>query len=293
MPGPVVMWCPAYPLPPTHRQPALTAAADFAEALGASLETLDDLDGWTGEGAWPAAEQRQATFRNALRGSLLVAARGGYGCLDLLDEVAAHQGPLPGLVGYSDLTVLHAAWSVRGGPETCYGFMPGVPHGPRASATAVNLCRGLGHIWNPTLVPDVQPIHPGNARGPLFAGCLRVLVGLVGTRFMPDLRGRLLAIEDIDERPYRIDRDLHQLQLAGQLSGITGLITNAFPCALPERYQGPTASEIIRGWAQRLGIPAIVGLPFGHHADPLALPCGRSATLQVTSSDWSLVIAPR
>ncbi len=143
------------------------------------------------------------------------------------------------------------------------------------------------------MLPEVQPIHPGHASGPLFAACLRVLVGLVGTRFMPDLRGRLLAIEDIDERPYRIDRDLHQLYLAGHLDGITGLITNAFPCTLPELYQGPTATDIIQRWAQRLNIPAIVAVPFGHHADPLALPCGRPATLHVSTNDWSLIIASR
>lgn len=293
MPPSVVLWCPAYPLPPARQEPAVGAARGLVEAIGGNLTVSSDFPLWLGEGAWAPAAQRQVAFRQALAADLLLAARGGYGCLDLLPEVAAHRGPLPGLIGYSDLTVLHAAWKVRGGPETLYGFMPGVPHGQRALGSTLTLWRGEGQRWTRDLLPEVRGVRPGVAQGTLFAGCLRVLAGLVGTRWMPDLRGHLLAIEDIDERPYRIERDLQQLHLAGCLDGVVGLVTNAFPAATPAGYEGPSSSEIIVAWAARLGVPALAGLPFGHHDDPLTLPCGRMATLGVDTSGWHLDIAAR
>ena len=293
MPPSVVLWCPAYPLPQARQEQALTAARSLVSALGGKLTISPDFTAWLGDGAWAPAASRQAAFRQALSADVLLAGRGGYGCLDLLDEVAAHSGPLPGLIGYSDLTVLHAAWAVRGGPETLYGFMPGVPHGPRALTSTISLYQGAGQRWDGGVLPEVRVVRPGVAQGHLFAGCLRVLAGLVGTRWMPNLRGHLLAIEDIDERPYRIDRDLQQLYLAGCLDGVVGLVTNAFPAVTPNGYQGPSSIEIIRGWAERLGIPALTDLPFGHHADPLTLPCGRMATLSADTTGWVLDIAAR
>lgn len=289
MPPSVFLWCPAYPLPPARQEPALTAARSFVSALAGNLTISPDFIGWLGEGAWGPAVQRQATFRRALSADLLLAGRGGYGCLDLLDEVAAHSGPLPGLIGYSDLTVLHAAWAVRGGPETLYGFMPGVPHGPRALNSTISLYQGAGQRWDGALLPEVRVVRPGVAQGPLFAGCLRVLAGLVGTPWMPALAGTILAIEDIDERPYRVERDLRQLELAGCLVGVRGLVTNDFPAGSPAKYSGPSAIDVIRSVSERLKIPALVGLPFGHHGDPLTLACGRATTVECgMNGHWRL-----
>jgi muramoyltetrapeptide carboxypeptidase len=293
MPPSVFLWCPAYTLPPHRLEPARQAAGAFAEAIGASLIPAADLGEWAGIGAWPPAESRRATFQEALRHQVLLAARGGYGCLDLLETLSAHAGPLPLLIGYSDLTILHAAWSVRGAQESLYGFMPGVPHGPRSLASTITLWRGDGLRLLNAAYPDVMPLRSGTATGPLVVGCLRVLTGLVGTPWMPDLRGRILAIEDIDERAYRIDRDLQQLHLAGCLAGVVGLVANHFPAEEPEGYQGPSVRAVLCAWAERLKIPAIMALPFGHHADPVTLPWGRRATVRVDDLGWSLEIAPR
>lgn len=289
----VALWCPAYPLPPARQAAALAAATAFVQRIGGELTVSAGISPWLGEGAWAPASQRQSDFRQVLSHHLLLAGRGGYGCLDLLDEVAAHAGPLPGLIGYSDLTVLHAAWAVRGGPETLYGFMPGVAHGDRALASAIALALGKEQRWDHALVSEARVVRQGEARGPLFAGCLRVLAGLVGTEWMPDLRNHILAIEDIDERPYRIDRDLRQLHLAGCLDGVVAVVANAFPATLPDGYRGPSVFDLMSTWAGRLAVPAIIGLPFGHHADPLTLACGRATTLRVGPNTWSLEQAAR
>ena len=289
----VFLWCPAYALPAERLSATLTAAEVFSTNIGGKLVAAADLSVVSGSGAWRTARERQATFRQALTHDVLLAARGGYGCLDLLAALDDFTGPLPLLIGYSDLTVLHAAWAVRGEGESIYGFMPGVPHGNRAIASCESLWRGEGLALSPQTCPEVVVGRRGHAHGRLFAACLRVLTGLVGTPWMPSLRGVILAIEDIDERPYRIDRDLQQLFLAGCLDGVVGLVTNAFPGPIPNGYQGPTATQIIMAWAERLEIPAMIALPFGHHTDPLALPCGRPTTLTVETNDWQLVVQPR
>lgn len=137
------------------------------------------------------------------------------------------------------------------------------------------------------------PLRCGWAHAPTFAACLRVLASLIGTAAMPDLAGTILCLEDTDERPYQMDRDLQQLHQAGALRGVLGLVFGVFPARVAPGYAGPSSQDIAATWAERLGLPTIAGLPFGHDPDPLTLPCGRIATLTVESTHWSLAIAPR
>jgi muramoyltetrapeptide carboxypeptidase len=293
MPRSLYLWCPAYSLV-DHQQVerALAGATVFAEGTGLVLAPSPALAVHRNPGDWPPAEDRLADLRRGLGHQVLLAARGGYGCLDLLPAMVPSPS-LPFLIGYSDLTVLHAAWAVTGAGETLYGFMPGVDHGPRALDSAVRMFNGEGNTLGQAGCPEAAVVRAGTAEGPLFAACLRVLTGLVGTPWMPCLAGRVLALEDIDERPYRIDRDLHQLFLAGALDGVVALVTNAFPCTLPPGYLGPGMAAVVARWAERLAIPALVGVPFGHHADPLTLPNGRRTRLEADDHGWRLVIAPR
>ncbi len=287
------LWCPAYPLADASAHLAcLTAAERFTTALGVTLRASPLLASHTGLGAWLAAPLRHNDLLAGISAvgvdGWLVAARGGYGCLDLLDALPT--GPLPRVIGYSDLTVLHAAWQVRGESGGLYGLMPGVRHGTRALETTVALARG--EALSVTNLPATQALCPGTGEGPLFAGCLRVLAGLAGTPWMPRLHGHIVALEDIDERPYRIDRDLHQLHASGALAGISGLVFGAFPVAMDTRYGGPSASDVCRAWASRLKVPTIFGLPFGHDADPLTLAQGRMTQLAVVADDWRMTQTP-
>ncbi len=288
----VYLAVPAYPMRDAEQTARTLAAAEvFAARLGLPLVASPLIHQARPAGAWLDAEARRADLMRGLEHPVLLAARGGYGCLELIASLAqsvARPGPL--LVGFSDLTVLHAWWRRHGRGESVYGFMPGAPHGERALASAVACALGEGCV----LTGDAtQVVATGAADGVVFAACLRVLAGLIGTPAMPDLAGTLLALEDIDERPYRIDRDLMQLWLAGALTGVRGLVFNPFPCALPDDYNGPSVREIAGAWARRLGVPAIVGLAFGHDPDPVALPCGRRAALQCIPDGWRLDIASR
>lgn len=284
------LWCPAYPLADQSAVArARSAAQALARDLGWSLDPSPLLDLHPGPGAWLPVADRRHDLRRGLHHQVLLAARGGYGCIDLLPELEAWKGRLPLLIGFSDLTVLHAIWLRRGGPPGLYGFMPGVPHGERAPASARDLLRGQPISWQGEASGCLRP---GSAQGALFPACLRVLASLVGTPDLPDLRGRILALEDVDERPYRVDRDLHQLARSGALVGVVGLVFGRFPCDLPSGYAGPQHPSICRRWAQELALPTAFGLPFGHEADPLTLPVGSRAELTVDATGWRFQAAP-
>lgn len=261
--------CPAYVLRDDQAAAAALAAAQAVSPLPVHPSPL--LAERCPPGAWPAAERRRADFTTALNHRLIFAARGGYGCLDLAELAAAHRGPWPRLVGYSDLTVLHAAWWQAGRRDGVYGFLAGVAHGERARSSAAALLRGQPVACT---LPPHAALRPGQVDAPCFPACLRVLAGLCGTPLQPDLRGAVLAIEDIDEKPYAIDRDLRQLHASGALAGVVALVGGRFPWTPAPGYAGPQAPAIITAWADRLGIPAWTGIPFGHDDDPLALPVG-------------------
>lgn len=289
------LWCPGYPLADAaQRRRAVAAARALAEAAGCVLVASPLLARHLAPGAWLPADERVADLRRGLACDLLIAARGGYGCLDLIDPLLAEtRTRLPTLIGYSDLTVLHALWQRRGWGESLYGFMPGVAPGARALASTRTLLAGEGLALGGTDAPAALVLRPGTARGELFPACLRVLAGLVGTPVMPRLAGAILALEDLDERPYRLDRDFQQLARSGSLAGVVGLVGGTFPAENPPDYGGPAAADICRRWAERLGAPAIFGLPFGHVPDPLTLPRGRIATLVCHGTEWRLDIGVR
>jgi muramoyltetrapeptide carboxypeptidase len=288
------LWCPAYPLADeAHRQRALTAARALTDAVAMTLTPSSELTRFAPAGTWHEAEPRIRDLVTGLESDLLIAARGGYGCLDLVETILAHprvRGPR--LLGFSDLTVFHAMWWRRRWGETLYGYMPGVSAGTRAFDSTVALLKGGGLELNQATDANVQVLQPGRAKGLLFAACLRVLAGLVGTPAMPDLEGCILCIEDIDEKPYRIDRDLQQLARSGSLRGLAGLVCGSFPYEQTQGGGGPSAAGLLGRWAERLKVPALFGLPFGHTNDPLTLPCGRSASISGQGARWSLVIKP-
>ena len=274
--------CPAYPLADAD---AVARAVLSAQALCAGLEARLHLspllDRHPGIGAWLPAELRRDDLRRGLGHDLLIAGRGGFGCIEL--------APLPDsgsarILGFSDLTVLHALRWCQGGPHGVYGCMPGVAHGARARDSAVAALHGRPATHHQT----DGALRPGHAAGRLFPACLRVLTGLCGTRWQPNLDGAMLAIEDIDERPYAVDRDLWQLWNSGMLNGITGLIGGCFPHQGPSGYAGPDHGAVLATWAERLRVPAAWRLPFGHDPDPIALPVGAVAELAVTQTAWDL-----
>lgn len=233
-----------------------------------------------------ASDQRRAAAVNqALNDPAVEAiffARGGYGCsrlLDVLDQDALQRRRLP-MVGFSDITALHA-WA------TCSG-VPSI-HGPMLSQLPRLPEPQLEQLWalvEGQAVPPVRRLEAlagGRARGPLFGGNLTLLAHLCGTRWLPDLSGRILLLEEVGEVPYRVDRSLTQLQLAGVLPRLAGVVVGDLlgcePDLEPQQLPGAGARAVLLDRLGSLGVPVVLGAPVGHGDRNLALPLGAQVTL--------------
>jgi muramoyltetrapeptide carboxypeptidase len=187
------------------------------------------------------------------------------------------------LVGFSDVTALHAALN-RAGLATVHG--PVMTQLGRAPAPAIEhllalLTRapapGDGGVPAPGAGLVGQAVlRAGRAEGPLLGGSLTLLAHLCGTPWQPSLAGAVLALEDVDERPYRLDRYLTQLRLSGALQGVAGVALGYFTDC---DGQGIRGLDVVREWAGELGVPVVEGFPFGHEDANLALPLGARAAL--------------
>jgi muramoyltetrapeptide carboxypeptidase len=207
----------------------------------------------------------------------IVMARGGYGLgriLPFLDLAWLRERPLP-VVGFSDGTAL-LAYAARAGVVSVHG-----PVVTQLAALPPEDHAGLFRLLeepNPgVLLSDLEALVPGRVRGRLLGGNLEVFSRLVGTPFLPDVEGAILFIEDLGERPYRVDRLLTHLDLAGLFSAVEGVVVGDFSgCLEPEatRASSPTAAEVLEDRLGRLAIPVVRGALVGHGSRNVALPYG-------------------
>jgi muramoyltetrapeptide carboxypeptidase len=223
------------------------------------------------------------------------AIRGGYGAAQLLDRIdydLIRRNPKI-FLGYSDITALHLAIRKRTGLVTFHG--PVVLSGFSAYTQewfrkAMFSPEPLGAVTNPPESNLLRPAHPlrtvrpGKGRGRLIGGNLTLISTTMGTPYEIDTRGRLLFIEDVGEEPYRMDRMLTQLRLAGKFDGVAGVIFGECYECTPREFQPSFEStfslgEIVDRILGKLDVPVLSGLTFGHTDDQLTLPEGVMATL--------------
>lgn len=291
MPTRMYVTCPSYALcGPAERARTLKTAQVWADAFGWEVVASPLLERYLQPGSWLPIAARAEDLVHALEHEIVWACRGGYSAVHLVPALLdAPPANAPLLIGYSDITVLHACWDVRGWMQRAYGsFAEQIDESRRAASMAAFL-RGEPLVLSHTTEAAGIVLQPGAVRAPLFAACLVVLANLCGTPAMPALRGRILAIEDVHERPYAIDFALHQLALSGELDGIAGLLCGSFQNQVEAEYGGPTVREILRDWAERLGVPCIAQLPFGHLDDPLVVPVGMPVEIEAAADGrWSV-----
>ncbi len=205
-------------------------------------------------------------------------ARGGYGAARLLPRLRL-RGLLDRpklLVGFSDATALHAALGARGLASL---------HAPVVTQLATQppeVVDRLGALlFSPAPPPPLSggvTLAPGRQRGVLLGGNLAVLASLAGTPFFPSLAGAVLLLEDVGERPYRLDRMWTQLRLAGALDRLRGLAVGELT-RCEERDADYTALDVLRDLARELGVPAAAGFSVGHGEVNQPLPLGAEVEL--------------
>ena len=218
--------------------------------------------------------------------------RGGYGAMRLLagiDFTALTRSP-KALIGFSDITALHAALSTR---CELVSFHAPTARQPLSAFSRESLVRAtIAQSDSLGTAANARVIRPGRARGMLAGGNLALLASLCGTPFAPDLRGAIVVLEDINEAIYRVDRMLRQLLLAGVLDGCAAIAFGHCTTCPEESDDGArTLDEVLEETANALGVPCIAGIPVGHIADQWTLPLGATAELDVEARRLT-VIAP-
>jgi muramoyltetrapeptide carboxypeptidase len=242
-------------------------------------------------------EERAADLQAAIGGdaTAIWALRGGYGTLRTLRHVdlepLAHQPKA--FIGFSDNTIVHLALR-RLGLVSFHGPHAGYRHFPDVTASVFRSVVMSDRPAGVLPLPDgVRPrtLVPGTAEGPLVGGNLAMLGAACGTPYQPDTRGAILFLEDVDEAPYRVDRLLVQLRLAGLLDGVAGVALGDFtpPADVNGSPDGPTADDVLLELLAPLGVPIVAGLPFGHGEENWTLPVGVRARLDGGSSSLEIL----
>lgn len=227
--------------------------------------------------------------------------RGGYGVarmLDMLNYKVIRQNPKV-LIGYSDITALHQAIYKKTG-LVCF-------HGPAGASTFTDYA--AKHVKNVITNPQenytieyplenldkenaaYQPftIKEGIAEGELIGGNLTLAVSLIGTDYDVSYDDKLVFFEDVGEKPYRIDRMITQLLLAGKFKKVKGIILGVFyNCETTEGEDSLTLRDMLIDRFQYLNVPIIYGMSFGHIDNQFTLPLGIKARLN--TEDKSILL---
>jgi muramoyltetrapeptide carboxypeptidase len=230
------------------------------------------------------------------------ALRGGWGCarlLPLLDFEAIARTPKI-LLGYSDLTALILPVYAKAGFVTFHG-MNGASQWNRFNVDWFRRVLMNGEavtMTNPVdagdmLVPTenrIRTITPGRARGRLIGGNLTVLTAIVGSGMLPDFRDAILFIEDVEEAPYRIDRMLTQLALAGILKEVRAVIWGRCTRCTPGAGFGSlTIGDLLDDHVKPLGVPAWEGAQIGHIPRQFIVPIGVEAEVDASTGTIRLL----
>jgi muramoyltetrapeptide carboxypeptidase len=219
----------------------------------------------------------------------ILCARGGFGTTRILENwnwFSNKEKFCPKwLIGFSDITAL--LWSLHN-----LGIS-GV-HGPVLTTIAQEPDWSIQRLFDCLEGRPLPPIKgsgwgSGVASGMLLPANLTVATHLLGTPMQPNLDGVILALEDVTEAPYRIDRMLTQWRMSGALSKVKGIALGGFTqCEAPANIPSFKVEEVLRDRLGDLGIPIVSDLPFGHEAPNAALPVGVMATLDGEKGTLSL-----
>lgn len=264
--------------------PALLAARGYVARLYPSCEARAGYLAGSDAARLADLHAAIADERNAAVWCL----RGGYGSGRLLEHIDAgllRRHPKP-LIGYSDITALHALW-FREGLLALHAPMPAsdlVKPGREADADALFGCLQQGLRAGTVLAPGLAseaPRQGGVASGRLVGGNLSLVAALCGTPWQLDTRGAVLFIEDVSESLYRVDRLLLQLRHAGVLDAAAGFLLGSFT-----EDEDPRA--VVEAELLHLGKPVLGGWPAGHGTPNRPLPMGSLVQLDATAGTLTI-----
>jgi len=262
----------------------LNRAAAYFSAHGWQVQASDNLwqkyQRFAGDDDLRLHELHAAARSDA---EVVMAVRGGYGLTRLLGRIDWNlmRTAKKIWVGHSDFTAFHLALLAQtkapslAGPMACYDF-GNEDVSPFTERHFWRLIEGdeVSFKVKASRQPELA------VKGRLWGGNLTVLSSLVGTPYLPQVRGGLLFLEDIHEHPYRIERMLYQLELSGCLKQQRAVLLGDFSgYQLSAHDNGYDFGRMVAHLRERFKVPILTGLPFGHCTDKLTLPVGALASV--------------
>jgi len=253
---------------------------DFEVILGSHVFSRRDQFAGTDE-------QRLRDFQTMLDDQqirAILCSRGGYGTVRIIDRLdfSSFREHPKWIVGYSDITVLHAHIQRQYGIETLHAAMPVNITDDIPGENLRSMLKALTGRRMTYTFPKDELSREGRTEGVLTGGNLSVLYSLMGSPSESDTAGKILFLEDVDEYLYHIDRMMMNLKRTGKLARLKGLIvggmTKMNDNAIPF---GKTASQIIADAVKEYQYPVCYGFPAGHGERNLALIMGRKVLFSV------------
>ncbi|MBI5324057.1 MAG: LD-carboxypeptidase [Ignavibacteriae bacterium] len=244
-------------------------------------------------------EERASEFMNYIKDKsvdCILCARGGYGSMRILPELdfeIIRQNPKI-IIGFSDITILINSILKMSALATFHGAI-GSTYFQQFSIEITKSLLFANKKFIPIKIsfPTLQTIASGVAEGTLVGGNLTMIISTLGTPYEIDTKGKILLIEEVQEEPYKIDKMLSHLWLAGKLQDAAGIVFGYMDNIDAKRNFFPdysfTIREVIESRIKPLKIPAILGLPFGHYDNKLILPIGAKAELDASNKTLTLL----
>jgi muramoyltetrapeptide carboxypeptidase len=238
------------------------------------------------------AEDFMDMVKNPEVGAILFA-RGGYGVnriLSLLDYEAIKKARKP-VIGSSDITILLNYINKRCSLVSFHGPMAAGSFGRAPMRKSRKpFCEAL--MGNLKMYRYSQSkawtIKPGKKEGLLAGGCLTLMVRSLGTPYEIQTRNRIVIIEDVNERPYKIDGMLWQLREAGKFKGVRGIVLGEMINCQPGKNENYTLRESISEFFKKDSFPILMNCHIGHGKEMWTLPLGAPAILDTETKSLTI-----
>ncbi len=279
----VAVFAPASPV----EQDALLQGVTYLNSMGFRTKISDLI--FSRYHYFAGSHEERATELNRLFADpdvdAIFCARGGYGCVHLLpylDSAIIRSNPKI-FLGYSDVTVLLQYLESQTEMVCFHGPMVAREFGSGSAAFNEGnffdcVARRSGELR--ITAAELESLRSGTAKGRLTGGCLSLIASMLGTSYEIDTSEKILFLEDVNTRPYQIDRMLMQLKLAGKFSQIRGLVFGKMLNCNQNSDSEYRLQEIINDVLSDFQFPILYGLPSGHApSNSLTLPMGVQVTL--------------
>lgn len=216
--------------------------------------------------------------------------RGGAGSLKILDFldydlIKKNKKPIFGL---SDSTALQNAIYTKTKNPSYTGFLPIYDFKTNALDSTLEQC--LLNIFNlkPIVYRGFDVLNGGNVQGTLLGGCLSVFMSLAGTPYFPNLKDKILILEDIGEKTYRLDLMLAQLKMQKNFHQLKAVIFGKFEnCQIADEGDG-NVQDVLQNFAKDVHFPVVCNFNYGHIKSRFVLPIGQKVTLKTDCLTISL-----